>query len=364
MDKFAFITHPLNLTNLFFILGKYSIILDKLPKQTIKKILEFLPPYKFCKSKEIKSVLGHKVEGIALLCPLLPEQFIELDSQVVLNKILKAGRLAEKLGAKIVSLAGFSSIFSNQGEDVAKELSIAVTTGNTYTASLVIEGLLKAAELMQLNLKKSTAAIIGATGDIGKICADVLSDKLGRIILVARDQSKLSEFSLVLKQKNNAEINIIRDTKLAASKAEIILTATSAITTLIEENDLKSGTIVCDVSLPPNIARGIIKSRDDILAFEGGYAKLPYFDEMNDRELKKYFPYGAVFGCMAEAIILALEKKFENFSLGRGKITLDKIEEIRAIGKKHGFGLAPFFCGGKLFSDQDIKNIKRNIKYV
>ncbi|MBL7198450.1 MAG: shikimate dehydrogenase [Candidatus Omnitrophica bacterium] len=360
MNKFAFLAHPTGLNNLYFILGKWANLLEKFPKSLLKRILKNISPYKLAYIKEIRSVIGKKIDGIVILYPLLPEQMVELDRELILKKIVSAGRLAQRSGAMIIGLGGFTSIFSNQGIDVAGELEIAVTTGNTYTASLVIEGILKAAELIQYTLENATVAIIGATGDIGASCAKMLTGKVKRLLLVAREQNKLLELSLSLRQNSSTQIDIVRYPNDAALQAEIIITSTSSITTLLEAGDLKNGAIVCDVSLPPNIAREVVKQRDDIFVFEGGYAKLPYFNELNDINLKKYFPFGAIFGCLAETIVLALEEKFENFSLGKGKITLESMKEIRDIGKKHGFELAPFFCGDKIYSVRDIEKIKNN----
>jgi len=176
---------------------------------------------------------------------------------------------------------------------------------------------------------------------------------------VAREQNRLLELAVSLRQNYNVEVDIVKYPQDAASQAEIILTSTSSVTTLIEAQHLKRGAIVCDVALPPNIAREIVKSREDVLVFEGGYARLPYFEEINDSGLRKYFPHGAIFGCLAETIILSLEKRFEGFSLGRGRITLEKMDEIDSIGKKHGFELAPFSCGKKVYTSDDFMRIRR-----
>ncbi len=56
-----------------------------------------------------------------------------------------------------------------------------------------------------------------------------------------------------------------------------------------------------------------------------------------------------------------MEKRYENFSFGRGNITPEKIEEIRQLGKKHGFEVADFYWGDKLIDAPIIENIKRII---
>ena len=68
-----------------------------------------------------------------------------------------------------------------------------------------------------------------------------------------------------------------------------------------------------------------------------------------------------IYGCFAEAIILALEKRYEYFSLGRGNITVEKIDEIRELGKKHGFETADFYWGDKLIEEAMLEKIKEAV---
>jgi hypothetical protein len=48
-------------------------------------------------------------------------------------------------------------------------------------------------------------------------------------------------------------------------------------------------------------------------------------------------------GCLLEGMALALERRFEPFSQGRGFITPDRVEEIEAVAARHGIVLAPLY---------------------
>jgi hypothetical protein len=50
-----------------------------------------------------------------------------------------------------------------------------------------------------------------------------------------------------------------------------------------------------------------------------------------------------VHGCLLEGMALALERRFEPFSQGRGFITPERVEEIAAIAARHGIHLAPLY---------------------
>jgi hypothetical protein len=65
-----------------------------------------------------------------------------------------------------------------------------------------------------------------------------------------------------------------------------------------------------------------------------------------------------IYGCFAEAIILALEKRYENFSFGRGNIIPEKIDEIRSLGRIHGFEVSDFYWGDRLIDESAIERVK------
>ena len=51
-----------------------------------------------------------------------------------------------------------------------------------------------------------------------------------------------------------------------------------------------------------------------------------------------------------------------NGKKGRGYITLDKMDEIRGMGLKHGFEVSPFYWGNRLIEESEIQQIKNNAR--
>lgn len=362
INSLGFIGHPIDFEHLYRMLGPLNFLAKRMPQYTMKEFLKHVPSYKLGTVKNIRSSRDVLIDCHTIICPLLPVDMVGLGQDFVLNRITQAVRRAEKLGAKIATLGGFASVIGNEGEEVSKRVNIAVTSGNTYTAALAIEGILKASYYMDLNLNDATLAVIGATGDIGSICTKILSKKIKKLNLVARNENKLSEFADKMENENNAEVMIYKSSKEALSEADIILTVTSAISAIIEPSYIKPGAIVCDVAIPANIAKEVVSMRNDVFVFEGGLAKLPYQHEIKDRVFNELMPTGSIYGCLAEGVVLAFEGKFENYSIGRGNITEEKVNEISKIAKKHGLQLAEFFCGYKFYSEEDIETIKRNAK--
>lgn len=362
INSLGFIGHPIDFEHLYKMLGPFGLIARRIPKYRLKEFLNKIPPYRLTTIKNIRSSKDALIDCHTIICPMFPEDMVGLDKEFVLKKIILAVRRAEKLGAKIVTLGGFTSVVGNEGEDVSKHANIAVTSGNTYTAALAIEGILKAAYYMDMELSDSTLTVIGATGDIGSICTRILSKKVKKLNLAARSEARLLEFAEIIRMETDTEVKVYKYYKDAVREADIILTVTSAISAIIEPKNLKPGSIVCDVAIPPNIAKEVVNLRDDIFVFEGGLAKLPHQGEVKERIFNELMPSGSIYGCLAEGIVLTFEGRFENYSIGRGNITEKKVSEISKIAKKHGLQLADFFCGYKFYSEEEIETIKRNAR--
>jgi len=304
---------------------------------------------------------GCSTQGYGIIVPILPEHLVTWGEEPVLNKVIEAGRLAQRLGAKIVGLAGFTSVVGNEGEELAKHLQIAVTSGNSLTAALSLQGLRKSADLMGIRLNESTVAIIGATGDIGSACTRVLAREVRNLHLVARNTSQLEEFAIQIRNESGCTVKVMKYVRDAIRDADLILTVTSAVTTLIEPEDVKPGAIICDVALPHNVATELLQKRSDVLAFEGGLAKFPVKYLEGNWKWRQLSPDGVtLFGCLAETVVLALEGRFENFSIGRGYITPERIKEIETIADRHGFRLADLRYGDFVWTEERIREVRVN----
>ena len=70
--------------------------------------------------------------------------------------------MAQDLGAKIVGLGAFTSIVGDAGITIAKNVDIAVTSGNSYTVATALQGTREAVRLMGKDLATAHVAIIGA----------------------------------------------------------------------------------------------------------------------------------------------------------------------------------------------------------
>jgi predicted amino acid dehydrogenase/ribosome-associated toxin RatA of RatAB toxin-antitoxin module len=331
----------------------------KMPsREFIGQLFHITPSFKLFDVLNFKSKTGQTVNGCFIIATFIPDM-IENDIWAVFSKVVKACKIAEKHGIGIVTLGGFTSIVAERtGREIASEVNVPVTTGNSFTAAMAIDGVLKAAELLNLDLAKAKLAIIGGTGDIGSACARGLVDKVRQLTITGRTKANLVRLRGELSKRRKARVFATTDNEAAVKDADIIIATASAVASILKIDSFKPGAIICDVGYPKNISY-THTNRQDVFIFSGGLAKPP-------TPLAIPFDIGlpspeAIYGCFSESIILALEKRYENFSFGRGNITPEKIEEIRQLGKKHGFEVADFYWGDKLIGAPIIENVKQKI---
>lgn len=354
MDRFAFIFHPLDLG--LYADGFEEPALKKKNPSLVEGVMKWLPPFRRATVTGIRSLTGEEIEGDMILISLLPEQILTLENGFVLNKIIEAGKIAEELGAKIVGLGAYASQVGRKGVLVAKGLRIPVTTGSSYTVTVVVEAAIKAASMVGIKFSEAKAVIVGATGAVGSICSKLLARQgVNRLVIVARNYNCLSELQKeITVDITNTVVEIELNINKAIKDADIIITSTSSPGNLMDVRFIKPGAIICDISRPKNISENSLAYREDILVIEGGIVRPP---GNVDFHFSFGLPPGLAYACIAETMILTFEKKYESYSLG-GNVTVEKVQEMECLAKKHGFELAELMSFNKQISNVQIERIK------
>ncbi len=356
VDTFAFIIHPIDPKK--DVSRKYPFLGRVLTERQIDFFSTFFPPVYLSEITGIRSQdTGKEIKGWLIACPYTPRRMMELPERTVYRKIIQTGQAAEKLGAQILGLGAFTSVVGDAGISIAEALRIPVTTGDSYTVAIAIEAVRKAAEIMDIPLKDATAAVVGATGSIGHICAELLSGEVGKLLLIGRRLSALEELRDQLQGPGRAEIGVsTRLDDLAA--AQLILTVTSAIHDVIHPEHLRPGSVVCDVARPRDVSAMVAAARDDILVIDGGMVDVP---GPVDFHFNFGFPPGKAYACMAETIALALEGRFEDYTLGK-EISRERVNEITAMAARHGFRLSGFRSFEREVTAEQIDLVKQRAK--
>lgn len=180
------------------------------------------------------------------------------------------------------------------------------------------------------------------------------------ITLVARHMGPLEELAQELIEQNHCEVAVSQDIRTSLQEADIVITVTSALDFLIEPGDLKPGAVVCDVARPRNVSRDVSLKRNDVLVIEGGVINVP---GDVDFHFNFGFPPHTSYACMAETMILALDGRYENFSLGRS-LDINKINLISQLADKHNFKMAGFRNFERAVSTQHIEEVKHNAQHA
>jgi fatty aldehyde-generating acyl-ACP reductase len=354
MDNFAFVIHPVDpkrdVARKFPLLGKF------LPVNAINFFSRYFPPVYVSRITGIQSLaIDKEIEGWFVACPFTPQRSLELPPHTVYKKVIQTGRLAQKLGAKLLGLGGFTSVVGDGGLTIAQNLSIPVTTGDSYTVATAIESVQLAAERMDIDLSGATAAVVGASGAIGRVCAQLIAHQVPRLLLIGRRPKPLAEVAGLIHKQNGTEVSLSTDMH-HLRQADIVLTVTSDIGTVIEPEHLKRGAIVCDVARPRDVSRRVVEERDDVLVFDGGMVSVPGHVDFG---FNFGFPPGMAYACMAETMVLALEGRYESYTLGKN-ISLNQVQGMANLAAKHGFTVGGFRCFEQPVTDEHIERIKQN----
>jgi len=340
MNRFCFVIHPLSFDDI----ARYEPGAKGKGEAILRKIMEWMPSYAAVHVTGVRAPDGRETEGWFVAAPLLPQQLVEFPREEVYRRVLKAIEIGAELGAQVAGLGAFTAVVGDAGITINERSPIPVTTGNSLTIAAGVQSLFRGAQEMGIDPAASTAAVVGATGSIGSACARLIAPKVRRIILVARNATRLRKFHEEVAGELGCESEHTTDIPSAVRRSQLILTATTSTKDVIEPEDLQSGAVVCELSLPHDVSRRVAQERPDVLVIEGGNMLVPgtpRFERVREpgTDFDLNLPARTALACMSETMILALEGRLEPFTLGRG-IELEKIVEIEAMAERCGFTLA------------------------
>ena len=135
---------------------------------------------------------------------------------------------------------------------------------------------------------------------------------------------------------------------------DMIVTSTSgAGKKILDITKVKPGCVITDVARPLDLPPEEVAKRPDVLVIESGEIELP----TKVKGLKSIgLPPNIIYACLAETIVLALEGRFEVFTIGRDT-EWEKVKEIYKLGIKHGMKLAAISGVKGVYSDEDIAKV-------
>jgi fatty aldehyde-generating acyl-ACP reductase len=321
-----------------------------LTEAELREIVPWIPPRTVSRLTVAAAPGGRPVHGIYIDTFITPDELARRPTRRVLDKVRDGIKAAEREGARVATLGGFTSILL---EAMVREPEggMALTTGNSLTAALIVRGVERAAHLLGRNLEAETLLIIGATGDVGSACARSFVGRTRRLFLAARNRERLEREALLLRDFGRVDVSTDVDEPLRQSTIVIAAASTAEPTFVLAAGT--PGAIVCDAGYPKNIraAQGEGGQR----LFWGGMGVLAGGIKSQDGLHEQFYRFpvtNAVHGCMLEGAVLAMAGRFEAFSTGRGRITLGRLEEMWRLAEMCGVSLAPLFDGNGPWAEE------------
>jgi len=195
--------------------------------------------------------------------------------------------------------------------------------------------------------------------DLVKVALDT---EAGRIVLVGRSTAKLEPLARDIREMTGTEVRLTDDIAGGLRNADLIVTVTSAADAIIQPEHLKRGAVVCDVARPRDVSVRVARERKDVLVLEGGVVAVPgdvRFRKLKrpDEEFSFGFPPRTAYACMSETMLLALDGRFESFTLGK-EVSVVQAEEMLRLAHRHGFRLSGFRSFERAVTEETIAEVR------
>lgn len=395
--RFGFLVHPLDLASYVDLDPTLEALARAELAEALGDLRAVFDPF-VCREVRVVSAHGRAAYGELIVVPWTAAQLTEGPPERALRELRAAVDLARRRGARIVGLGAFTSIVTGGGRRLM-DLGVPVTTGNSYTVAAAHAGITHACARLGLRLAAQRAAVVGAGGAIGRAMSLLLAEGVRHLTLVGNpaqrphvrdrqlrrlvgdlvrhlaDRSRrgqtFPEGSLAFEVTRREGLPVAQapveayealGERLCAEgrvtlggslrEATLVVTATSALGALVHPEDLGRGAIVCDLARPRNVPPELVRSRPDVLVFDGGIVELPGRPDLGPIGLAP----GLAYGCMAETILLALAGRYEHLSLG-ADLDPDTITALGAEADAAGFRATALRSFDRPLADDDLARV-------
>jgi acetylornithine/succinyldiaminopimelate/putrescine aminotransferase/predicted amino acid dehydrogenase/phosphohistidine swiveling domain-containing protein len=342
----------------------------------------------------VTSAIGETVHlsfiGINLTSKAIEAALRARDGDWVLQLIEEGVSKAKDAGCQVVGLGGYTSIVADNGKRLTAQ-GVTLTTGNSLTVGMGVAALRQGAAERGVVMDRACLGVIGATGNIGSVYARMMADEVPRLVLVGREAGsrlkqvacRIYEDALMTLASGRATTGVaaaIAHTRAVAAllaqspdgrgeklgdrlfealaaelgdaapivltadldrlrACQLIVTASNSAPPLVYPRHLNPGPVViCDISVPEDVAPEVAAERPDVLVLKGGLVAVP-----NDPAYRIGgipLPEGHAFACMSETLLLGLMGAREHFSYG--PVVPEKVKQAMAWAELNGFKLGGF----------------------
>lgn len=348
VGKFAFTVHPFDVSRLH----RRWPITRRLPDRWLEELMRWKSPLVHAHIPRLATPRG-TAEGWLVAIPLTARQWLQLPDDYLVNQVVRAAHLAAGMGARIMGLGAYTALPGGAGVEVAKRSPIAITTGNSLTVWAALQAAREGARRMGIPMDQAEVAVVGASGAIGAASARILARDVRHLTLIGRDLSRLERVAVQIRRESGLNPALSTDIKQALPRMDVVITVSSTVDTIIQPEDLKPGAVICDVAMPRDVDERVAAVRDDVLVVDGGLIEVPGPTGLEGDG----FPPGTAPACLAETMLLALEERYEHYTLGRD-LTVEQVDEIAGLAQKHGFRVAGIRSFHRAVDDSVIDRIR------
>ncbi len=345
--KFAFLVHPRN--EISQDMARVVKPLGLIPNELWSLALKHLPIPGF-NLGNTRLQGSDEIAGFTLILPITPNQLLEPSTrarrhaQQVIHRGIDQARL---LGAEIIGLGALTSSVTQGGKALAKRKDVVLTNGNAFTAHITMKAIER---LLRKCPENMTISVVGASGSIGSVVVEMLSQHLAeyfpaaRLNLIARNQRRLAPIVSSAKASFNSKQVASYSDLTPMPQSDLIILLTSSSDAILKSEHLKKNAIVLDDTQPRNTDPNLVKERPDVLIVDGGLVQLRNINIGADFGL----PKDIAFACFAETMLMGLAGASEHVSIGAPDIkTVGFVARTAEQFQEYGFTLADFHSFGR-----------------
>ena len=326
---------------------------------------------------------GKAAYGEFILVPRRAEELKAMPHEAAVEEIRRAVALGKERGAQIVGLGAYTSVVTNGGLSLKGGGMPPLTTGNSYTAVATRQTVSLAAAVRGWQLPRRTVAVVGAGGAIGQALSILLAGDVGRLILLGNpahpEESRqrllkvagrivwsadklrrgptfhhgsvaswVTELDWPLPSRldgatlmrlgeeligRTGSVIVSVDHEEMLQRADIVVCCTSTTERMVRSERLRTGAVVCDTSRPSNVDPDVRERRPDVMVLDGGVVSLPCDSALG---FNASLPAGRAYACMAETMMLAMDQRYRDMSLGFD-LSLEQVLEMESLAEELGF---------------------------
>ncbi len=408
--RFAFLVHPLAWKDYAVLDSKLAVLSDDQLATLSTTIADIFAPMVVGETR-IVGANGKAAYGEFILIPRRAEELKALSHGQAVDEIMAAVRLGQQRGAKIVGLGAYTSVITNGGLSLKGASTPPLTTGNSYTAVATRQTVRLAAEERGLQLPRRTVAVVGAGGAIGQALSILLSADVGRLILLGNpaypEESRqrllkvagrivwsadmlrrgamfghgsvaswVTELDLPLPSRldgaalmrlgeklieRTGSVIVSTDHAALLPHADVVVCCANTTERLVRNELLRPSAIVCDASHPSILDIEVSAERPDVMVLDGGVVRLPGGSVLG---FNAAIAEGRAYACMAETMMLAMDQRYRDASLGYD-LPLEQVLEMGLLADELGFqpvlerkgGIGKGEVSGGLMEVADIGNV-------